>query len=464
MSGGRVGAAPGAPGAVRGYPLTADQRRLWFLQKLRPKDAGYNMYLAHRWRGPLSVPALGAALARLTARHEVLRTSFDLVGDQPLQLVGEPAAVPVEVVDLAAEAGGAPVTGELITEVTARRANAPFDLAAGPPLRPTVYRIGPDDQIFTLVMHHIISDGWSAKLMWEELLVHYRAELTGQEPELPANETQFGEYAVAEAARLEGPSGEADFEYWRTRLAGVPPLVLPTDRPGPRRPSAEARFGSIRLDAPLTAAVERFAREQRCTPFMVLLAAYQVLLARWSGQDDFAVGIPVAGRNQVEHESMLGCFSKTAVVRADLGGGPDFRTVLRRVRSATMGALGHQDVPLERLLAALGIARERNRPPVFQTLFVMQSQHEVSAAAPETPEGVTLEPVDAGFAQAKSDLLLDIWRDADGMLASFCFNRELFDEQTVSAVPGRYRLLLEQVVADPAAPAHGDPPGTTGRP
>ncbi|MFC8453229.1 condensation domain-containing protein [Kitasatospora sp. NPDC057223] len=456
MSGGHGGAAPTVPGSVHSYPLTADQRRLWFLQKLRPRDAGYNMYLAHRWRGPLSVPALGAALARLTARHEVLRTSFDVVGDRPLQLVGEPAAVPVETVDLAAEAGGAPVTGELITEVTARRANAPFDLAAGPPLRPTVYRIGPDDQIFTLVMHHIISDGWSARLMWEELLVHYRAELAGAASELPAPGAQFGEHAAAEAARLDGPSGEADFEYWRTKLAGVPPLVLPTDRPRPDRPGAEAEFGILRLDTALTAAVERFAREQRCTPFMVLLAAYQVLLARWSGQHDFAIGTPVAGRNLVGHESALGCFSKTAVVRADLSGDPDFRTVLRRVRSAVMGALGHQDVPLERLMPALGIARERNRTPLFQTVFVMQSQNEVTAADSGAPEGVILEPVDAGFAQAKFDLLLDIWRDADGMLASFCFNRGLFDQHTVTAVPERYRLLLEQVIGDPALPARGD--------
>ncbi|MFC9328531.1 amino acid adenylation domain-containing protein [Kitasatospora sp. NPDC057015] len=446
------------PDVVRSYPLTAEQRRLWFLQQLRPKDAGYNMYLAQRWRGPLSVPALTAALARLVARHEVLRTRFEMVGDQPLQLVGRPAAIAVEVVDIEPPGGeGAPVPDELITEVAGLRANAPFDLASGPLLRPTVYRLGPDDQVFTLVMHHIISDGWSAKMMWEELLAGYRAELAGGPAvEPPPVQRQFGDYALAEAERLAGPAGDADFAYWREKLAGVPPLLLPTDRPLPKRPGHEAEFTMIRLDAELTDGVERLAREQRCTPFMVLLAAYQVLLSRWSGQHDFAVGTPVAGRNEVEHEAMLGYFSKTAVVRADLSGDPDFRTVLRRVRSATMGALSHQDVPLERLMPALGIARERNRPPVFQTLFVLQSQNEVTGGATEAPEGVVLEPVDAGFAQAKFEVLLDIWRDADGMLASFCFSRELFDRQTVEAVTDRYRELLARVVADPLLPVHGD--------
>ncbi|WP_371483895.1 amino acid adenylation domain-containing protein [Kitasatospora sp. NBC_00315] len=447
--------SPDAPAEapVRRYPLTAEQRRLWFLQMLRPQDAGYNMYLAQRWRGPLSLPALTAALGRLTARHEVLRTRFTPAEDEPVQLVGPAVGPVVELVDLT---GGAEVTEELITEVAGRRANAPFDLATGPLLRPTVYRLGPDDQVFTLVMHHIISDGWSAKLMWEELLTCYRAELDGREPELAEVRIQFGDYAVAERERLAGPDGQAAFDHWSEKLAGLPPLLLPTDRPRPEHLPHDAEFEVVRLDHDLTAGIERLAREQRCTTFMVLLAAYQVLLSRWSGQDDFAIGTPVAGRNEVEHESMLGYFSKTALVRADLSGDPDFRTVLRRVRSATMGALGHQDVPLERLMAALGIARERNRPPVFQTLFVLQTQNELGSTTARAPEGVVLEPVDAGFAQAKFDVLLDVWRDGDGMLASFCFNRALFDRPTVEAVGGRFRDLLARVVADPLQPVHGE--------
>lgn len=444
--------------AVRSYPLTAEQRRLWLLQQLRRRDAGYNMYLGQRWHGPLSLPALGRALNRLVARHEVLRTRFELVDDQPRQLVDPPGELSIELVELPVREGDTPAEIERrITEAAAERVNAPFDLAAGPPLRPTVYRVGPHDHAFCLVIHHIVSDGWSAGAMWAELLAHYRAETGEQVAELPEPELQFGDFAVAEEQRLAGPAGEADFAYWSERLAGLPPLLLPVDRPRPKRPAHAAEFSVVRLDAELTAGLERLAREQRCTPFMVLLTAYQILLSRWSGQQDFGIGTPVAGRNEVEYESLLGYFSKTVVIRADLSGDPDFRTVLRRVRSAAMGAFGHQDVPVERLMNALDIARERNRPPLFQTLFVLQSQHQVSGeAAAVLPAGVVLRPLDGGYAQAKFDLLLDIWRDGEELAATFCFDRELFDRRTVDAVAEQYRELLAAAVADPLRRVRGD--------
>ncbi|MCX4750208.1 amino acid adenylation domain-containing protein [Kitasatospora sp. NBC_01287] len=444
--------------AIRSYPLTADQRRLWFLQQLSRRDASYNMYMGRRWHGPLSLPALSAALNRLVARHEVLRTRFDLVDEQPLQLVDPPYQPVVELVELAVEPGaGAREIDRRITEAVAERINAPFDLATGPLLRPTVFRVGPDDHAFSMGIHHIVSDGWSAGLMWAELLTLYRAELGEDVAEPPAPELQFGEFAVAEEKRLSGPAGESDFVYWSEKLAGLPPLLLPTDRPRPKRPAHEGEFSLAVLDAELTSGVERLAREQRCTPFMVLLAAYQILLSRWSGQQDFGVGTPVAGRNEVEYESMLGYFSKTVVIRADLEGDPDFRTVLRRVRSAVMGAFGHQDVPLERLMNALGIARERNRPPLFQTLFVLQSQDQMGGKGEGgTPDGVVLGQLDAGYAQAKFDVLLDVWRDGEELVASFCFDRALFDRRTVEAVAEQYRSLLATVVADPLTPVRGD--------
>ncbi|MFG3053954.1 amino acid adenylation domain-containing protein [Kitasatospora sp. NPDC048239] len=435
-----------------------DQRRLWFLQQLDPSDASYNMYLAQRWRGPLSLPALNTALNRLIARHEVLRTRFELVDEEPLQLVDPPVALAIEEIDLPIAPGTDPAAVErTVAAAAGERVNAPFDLATGPLLRPTVYRLGPDDQVFCLVLHHIVSDGWSARMMWEELLASYRAELAGTPAGLAEPRLQFGDFAVAEQERMAGPDGERDFEYWSGKLAGISPLILPTDRPRPRRPAHRATFGVARLDGELTAGIERLARQERCTPFMVLLAAYQILLGHWSGQQDFAVGTPVAGRNEVEHESLLGYFSKTAVIRADLSGAPDFRTVLRRVRSAAMGAFGHQDVPVERLVAELGLPRERHRPPLFQTLFVLQSQNEVPAAeaGPMLPAGVTLEAVDAGYTQAKFDILLDIWRDGDGMLASFCLDDELFERSTVDATAARYRELLTRVVADPLQPVEG---------
>ncbi|MGW5349854.1 amino acid adenylation domain-containing protein [Streptomyces sp. NPDC004031] len=456
-----------SPDPVRHYPLTVEQRRLWFLQQLDPADASYNMYIAWRWRGPLDLAALTAALDRLRDRHEVLRTRFDLLDDQPVQLVGPLQPLAIEEVDVAVPPGADPAEiARLAAEAAGARVNAPFDLAAGPPLRPAVLRLGPDDQLFCLTVHHIVSDGWSARLLWSELLACYRAELTGGEPGLPPVTGTFGDYAVAEAERLRGPQAAAELDYWKEKLAGIARLELPTDRPRPARPDRHAVFGDVRIDPGLHAEVEQLARKERCTPFMVLLAAYQILLGTWAGQRHFAVGVPVAGRTEVDHESLLGYFSKTAVVRADLSPvtadgtdtEADFRTVLRRVRSAAMGAFGHQDVPVERLVPALGLPRQAHVPPLFQTLFVLQSQNDLSTEpAADTVPGVALEPADAGFAQAKFDILLDLWRAADGGLhGAFCFDGELFDRATVESTAARYEQILRAVVADPLRAVTGD--------
>ncbi|WP_051814031.1 non-ribosomal peptide synthetase, partial [Kitasatospora sp. MBT63] len=214
-----------------------------------------------------------------------------------------------------------------------------------------------------------------------------------------------------------------------------------------------AGFTDLHLGPELTAAVDRLARTERCTPYMVLLAAYQILLGRWSGQDDFTVGTPLAGRGESALEALIGYFTRTAVIRADLTGEPDFRTVLRRVRAATMDALAHQDVPLERLAADQG-AGPGELP--FRTLFILQSQTEADTARPQLPPGVELMALDSGFARAKADLLLDCWRTADGLTCSFSYDLELFDRATADALARRYRTLLTHATTDPLTPAHGD--------
>ncbi|MFE0458774.1 amino acid adenylation domain-containing protein [Kitasatospora sp. NPDC058965] len=446
------------------YPLTVEQRRLWFLQQLDPADASYNMYLAWRWRGPLAVTALTAALNRLVDRHEALRTRFELVDEEPVQVVEPSLRLDLESADVPVPAGApAEQVDRLAAAAAGERVNAPFDLATAPLLRASVLRLGPDDQLVCLTLHHIVADGWSASLIWHELLACYRAELAGSEPELLELKGSFGDYAVAERERLAGPEAEREFAHWRQALAGLAPLELPLDRARPPRPAHRAAFSRVRIGPELLAAVEKLARQERCTPFMVLLAAYQVLLSRWSGRRDFAVGTPLAGRTKVEHESLIGYFSKTVVVRADLSPGPedgepDFRTVLRRVRSAVLGAFGHQDVPVERLVPELGLPRSARRPPLFQTLFVLQSQNDLATGAAADPiSGVDLQPAaDSGYVQAKFDLLLDLWRHGEGgLVGSFCFDAELFDRATVDATAERYEELLRQVVDDPLLPLHG---------
>ncbi|QIQ02256.1 non-ribosomal peptide synthetase [Streptomyces liangshanensis] len=450
--------APTPPGRhTTDHPLTVDQRRLWFLQQLDPTDTGYHLYLVRRWRGPLDVPALRGALDALTARHEILRTRFVVVGDGPRQVVDPPTAVPLVRHDVSP--AGEDDVDRLLTEAVAPHVNTPFDLAAGPPLRAVLVRAGEDEHALCLVLHHIAGDGWSSGVLWHELLTLYGAALTGSVPQLPALALQYGDHARAEEARLGPDEQERAYAHWRDRLAGAEPLRLPRDRPRPAEPLRPAGFADLALGPELTAAVDQLARQERCTPFMVLLTAYQAVLGRWCGQDDFTVGTPLAGRPDVAHEALIGYFTRTAVIRADLRGdagrGPDFRTVLRRVRSATMGALAHQDVPLERLAADLG---EAPGGLPFRTLFVLQSQHETGggAAEPELPAGVTLLSLDSGFARAKADLLLDTWRTEAGLTCSFSYDEELFDRSTVETLARRYRTLLTRATADPLLPVHGD--------
>ncbi|MFJ5074498.1 amino acid adenylation domain-containing protein [Streptomyces sp. NPDC088553] len=442
-----------SPTPIARHPLTDEQRRLWLLQQLNPDDAGFNMYLNRRWSGPIDPRALSAALTRLTARHRVLRTRFAVDGEQPVQLVEpvrdiELTRVPIPV---AAE--------ESFTAACAPFVNAPFDLGERPPLRAVLVSAGEHEHALSVVVHHIVSDGWSFTVLWRELLALYREEIGEGPAELPDLKIQFGEFARAERNRLDGGAAEEAFRYWSGRLAGVGTLRMPLDHPRPAEPAHPAGFAELGLGSGLVAGLDALAREQRCTPFMVLLAAYQCVLARWSGSYDFAVGTPLAGRNETAHEALLGNFSRTGVIRADLTGEPDFRTVLRRVRAATMAALSHQDVPVERVAAELGLPVLPGVGPLHQAVFVHQSQYDLAGADERTglPAGIRTAGMDSGFDRAKTDLLLDSWRTPDGgMTLSFCFDRELFERATVEGLARRVRDLLARAVVDVEVPLHGD--------
>ncbi|MGV9268005.1 amino acid adenylation domain-containing protein [Kitasatospora sp. NPDC003701] len=450
---GTTGTSRTAGTAEAAHPLTEEQRRLWFLQQLNPADAGFNMYLCRRWSGPLDRDALRGALDRLTARHETLRTRFALAGEAPVQLVGPPAPVPLAVVELAPGAGERD-----FTEACRPAVNAPFDLAARPPLRAVLISSGPDEHALAVVVHHIVSDGWSFGILWRELLALYREE-TGEAPAgLAPLALRYGDVARAEQERAAAGGAEAAFRYWAEKLAGTGRLRLPLDHPRPGDPLHPAGFASVELGPGLTTALDALARRERCTPFMVLLAAYQCVLARWTGTRDFLVGTPLAGRTEAAQEALVGYFARTGVIRADLTGDPDFRTVLHRVRTATLGALSHQEVPVERLAAHLGLPAEAGAAPLYQAVFVHQSQYDLAGdGGAALPAGVRTASMDSGFERAKTDLLLDSWRTADGGLTlSFTFDREVFEDATVAALGARCRALLAAVVEDAALPLHGD--------
>ncbi len=393
-------------------PLSHAQERLWFLHRLDPQDASYTMYLVRRLRGPLDVAAFDRACTAVVARHESLRTRFPEVAGQPVAVVEPPAPVRVEHLH-AADAGEA-------RRLVADRVNAPIDLATSPPVRFTLIRLGEDDHVLAVVLHHIMADGWSLNLLLAELSTVYAGG------ELPPLAVQHGD--VAAWKREQEPS----LDYWRAQLADPPTLTLPV-----RDESGPGAFESRRLPAGLVTRLEEVARANGATLFMTLLAAYQALLAHHTGQRDVLVGSPVAGRGRVELEPLIGYLADTVLLRGDVRN-ESFTALLRRTRDTVLGALAHQDVPLEQLLADLG------RPRLLETMCVLHSQD----TEQPTFGDLRLEPFDSGYRQAKFDLMLEAWTSPDGLLLAFGYDTGRLDAVTVAAMADRFVTLLTGLVAD----------------
>ncbi|WP_214321297.1 non-ribosomal peptide synthetase [Nonomuraea sediminis] len=412
--------------------ISYGQERLWFLHRLDPADPAYRVAVVRRLRGPLDVPALTRALGDVVARHEQLRTRFPDVDGLPSAVVDPPGPVPVERVD------ASPEEAERLLAV---RTHTPFDLAEAPPLRVTLVRLGDDDHVLCLVLHHIIADGWSLNVIMDDLARCYE----GTRDELAPLPLTYAEHAARQRAV------EADVSPWVTALAGAATLELPTDRPRPARRGSSGGEVGFQLDAPLVERLSALARAERCTPFMVLLAAYQVLLARHSGQDDVVVGVPTAGRDRLELEPMVGLFASTLALRGDLSGDPSFTELLRRTRKVVTAGLSRGEVPIERVLSALDIERDLSRTPLYQAMLAL---HTSAAGYGEaaTFAGLASEPFPHGIPPAMVDLRLDLWPRDGGLLGAFYYAAELFDRDSVARLAARFQTLLGAVVADPDRP------------
>ncbi|HEX8275245.1 MAG TPA: non-ribosomal peptide synthase/polyketide synthase [Longimicrobiaceae bacterium] len=428
----------------RPLPLSFAQRRIWFLQELEPESAAYNMPHPLRLEGAPDVPALRRALELLAARHETLRTVFGRAGGEPVQTVLPAGRVPLPLVDLA----GLPeeVRRRETRRLVAAEALRPFDLARGPLLRALLVRAGAEEHGLLFTLHHVVADGWSLGILVREVSEAYSAFAEGREPRLPALPVQYADYAVWQRRRLEGEAMERQVAFWRAQLADAPPLLdLPTDRP---RPAVATQAGArvpFQLPAELAASLDALARREGATPFMALMAAWQALLGRWSGQDDVLVGTPIAGRTRAETEGLIGMFVNTLVLRTRLDGRPTFRELLARVRETTLGAYAHQDVPFERLVEELQPERSLRHAPVFQVTFAMQN---LEAEALRLG-GLRLSPLDGGGEAAKFDLTLVMSGGAERLGGTVSFRTDLFDARTVERMLARFRALLEAVAADP---------------
>ncbi|HET7234051.1 MAG TPA: amino acid adenylation domain-containing protein, partial [Longimicrobium sp.] len=449
VSAARGGGAREAPGLVpvertRPLPLSFAQERLWFLQRLQPESAFYNVPVAVRLSGALHVPALERALGETVRRHEVLRTVFHEAGDAPVQVIVPFTGFTLPVHDLSAlpEAGREAAAERWAAGEAAR----PFDLAAGPLFRPALLRLGEDEHLLLVCMHHIVCDEWSIEVLFRDLATLYAAYQAGDESPLAALPVQYADYAVWQRATVAGEALERRLAWWKERLAGAPELLeLPTDHP---RPAAQSFHGATlhaELPAGLRERLEALGRAEGATLYMVLLAAFQVLLGRYAGSGDVVAGSPVARRARPELEELVGFFTNTVVVRTDLSGGPSFREVLGRVRQGVLGAAEHQDVAFARLVAELRPGRGLSHSPLFQVAFVLS---DAARCAVELP-GLKARRVQPETGTSKFDLMLAMTPHPDGLRATFEYSTGLFERATVERMLGHLERVLEQVAGDP---------------
>lgn len=433
-------------GDVYVFPLSFAQERLWFLDRLVPGNPFYIVDVAMRLHGPLDVAALEEALNEVVRRHETLRTTFPIVDGQPVQVVAPELRLSLGVVDLDGVAE-AERDAHAMARATAE-AHCPFDLAAGPLLRGLVVRMDGDHALLSLTTHHIVCDGWSMGVLLGELEILYGAFSAGRPSPLPELPIQYADFTVWQREWLQGRVLQEQLTYWRRQLAALPELMLPGDRPRPAVPSFRGGSHSLRLGPGLSPAAKTMAQREGVTLFMLLLAVFHVLLARWSGQDDIVTGLPIANRQRPELEGLIGFFVNTLVLRVDLGGDPSFREILRRVREVTLEAYAHQDIPFEKLVDELQPGRQLGRNPLFQVTFQLQNTGGGNGAG-EKFSGLTSAFVTTPGTTAKFDLAFDMWDGADGLGGRLEYNSDVFDADTVARLATRYEVLLAGSIADP---------------
>ncbi|WP_369986956.1 amino acid adenylation domain-containing protein [Pseudomonas xanthosomatis] len=423
--------------------LSYAQERQWFLWQLEPQGSAYNLPVALRLGGQLDVAALAEAFNGLIARHESLRTRIEVVDGQPRQVIDLPVALALAAQPLAP---GADLQALLAAEIA-----RPFDLQRGPLLRVRLFAVAPDEHVLLLVQHHVISDAWSMQLMVEELVAGYRAACGHAQAPRPALQVQYADYAAWQRAWMDGGERARQLAYWRTQLGDEQPVLqLPYDHPLPAQPSL--RNGRLELHLPpaLAKALGTLARERGVTPFMLLLASYQLLLHRYSGQADIRVGVPNANRNHAQTEGLLGFFVNTQVLRAQLEPGQSFATLLEQVREAALQAQAHQDLPFEQLVEALQPERNLGHNPLFQALFNHQSAGSGNGLA--GLPGLAVERLDLAAGSALFDLSLDTCEGPEGWSATFSYMAERFDSSTIARLAGHWLNLLQAVVTAPEQP------------
>ncbi|MCP4001220.1 MAG: amino acid adenylation domain-containing protein [Gammaproteobacteria bacterium] len=421
-------------------PLSFAQQRIWFLEEFEGGSSIYNIPWAMRIKGQFNADALQSSLGKLIARHESLRTVF-------LKTEAEPEQKILNSMDLVVEKVSMPGADDAAVRMQLEEwSGEPFPLAQGPLLRVRLVELAEDDHVLMMVMHHIISDAWSLDLLQTELFSIYFAECAGETVELPELPLQFADYACWQRDYLQGAELERQLKYWTDKLCGAPPILeLPADRPRPSEQSYRGARMRRLLSVDLRESLKALARSNNATLFMVLLAAFDVLLARYSGQNDIVVGSPIAGRQQTDLEGLIGLFLNTLVMRTDLSANPSYSELLKQVQTTALDAYAHQELPFDKLVDALQPARDMSYSPVFQMQFMLQN----APASADPVQGLELTGLEFEYGTAKFDLTLAMGETHDGLMAEIEYSIDLFDAITIERMLEQFERLLHGIVANP---------------
>jgi len=435
------------PRRLKSSPLSYSQQGLWVLNQLMPGESVYHSPTAARLRGTLDVPALQQALQAIVDRHDSLRTIFSVVDGEPMQVV-EDLTLEAPVIDLSTmiDENRRDAEALRILEHDARR---PFELSTGPLIRAIIVRLRPDEHILLVTMHHVVTDGWSIGLFHRELSSLYKAFASHSPSPLPDLPIQYIDYAMYQREWFEGKVYESQLAYWKKQFATMPPaLELPADHPRPIVQAYRAFRGNqhtMTLSADLARRIRTLCQRENVTLFMVLMAAYQILLHRYTGEEDIVVGSPIAGRSLAETEDLIGLFINTLAIRSRVSGDATVRDFLNHVKQVALGAYAHQDLPFERLVKELQPDRTLSHNPLFQVMFVLQSEEILPLNLP----GVTAEHFRIDHVIANFDLTLDITEHGDELACMFESNADLFDPETITRLMGHFQVLLEGMTQNP---------------
>lgn len=421
--------------------LSFAQERLWFLDQMEPQSASYNVPSVMRLTGELNKDVLQRSLDEIIRRHEVLRTTFAEKGGRPVQVIHSTEGVHIRQIDLTDKPDSKRQAEA--KELLSKESQKPFDLTTGPLVRVLMLRLREQEHILMITIHHIAYDGWSRGVFLRELSVLYEAFSRGRPSPLPDLPIQYADYAVWQRQWLQGEVLEKQLEYWKQKLEGAPPVLeLPMDRPRPAVQTYRGSSESVVLSAELVEGLKALGQRENATLFMTLLAAFKVLLYRYTGSEDIVIGTPIANRTQVELEGLIGFFVNTLVLRTDLSGDSTFQEVLGRVRETALGAYSHQDLPFEKLVEELRPERNLSHTPIFQVMFALQNTPDFSLILPE----LTIQKVEVDSLTSKVDLILTIKDSKEGLKASANYNTDLFDARTIKRMLEHYEVLLKDIV------------------